>query len=1811
MARQVTPEELEELRSNTKRARQLSPEEVEQLKTATYVPRGGQASFTDYLRAVPATAVDITMGSAEGLAAAIGDFTGDYDVARAIGEARTDINDVILGDAPESVKSDFAYKLSSGLGSTIPYIGAAILAKKPQFLSKVAANGFFLSSAGQQVRDDYLATKGVTSETATDEQMSESVKFGAIGAIPIALSEKLGAGAILKPFSRGPIPAGKVMERISQYATAGAGEAVTELAQSGIINSMAAYVGRYDEDRPITQGMAESALIGFLVGGGINAGVDTVDRALTQSDRLKGGVADGSINAKDVIDPDIGSQMAEIAMENGSIPEVDSTQQSTITDRDGISNFISKTLTPISRRLGRAGRDVVREFRKFELDTGVKVNEFKEAANPFSKRMLELKKESPEEYAILARALANANELSTSLPNSVQNNLEIKAQAQPQLARSSSEQFLDAANTDSQVINQQIEQAREALAASGLKTQIRIVESGNSYYDPSSNTIAISAEQADGSTMGHEYFHAALGQSVKTDAELQSMTRNMFDSVIRASVDGSSLNEQLKGFVSQYDENIQNEEFLAQTVGELARQYKTLDINTRTRIKVWISQVMQKLGVSGVFKQAETDVEVVEQLNAFARFSGDAEALTAKLNPSFINEMLDPKGKQAFSSEPIQASKLQLADFTELPKLNFTSKPSKYSRIANGNQINFAEFVAKLKSENATVSFWAADQFGSGTYKDSVSGKSYDLDGGISFPLDKRGKRKDYVWASTTDSSIRNMLSDSDYVFLVSGKPDSQLMFNSKLHQIVADRAKKQYGSLDNAFDQILSLAEADGKNNAATKSMQRIRDFGADNYFVEKSNTDIGDFLKLLKTQYDLKTESEYRDAVRSIMPDPNELRDGFLKDNDFQTLDIMGIIQPDGVKVGSSGHGTYNDGVTGKFIGVPDVKVPVYDLFTDEAKGMFRDEMVGKSISAKTNKHFKQNKVAASDQEIAEFSRASNEYASSFMEMPTKYHGVYTGGSVGYKTRNANTFIDPTPVEEAVTAEQMSEGADAIRNQKSRPKVTLGTPAFKSWFGKSKVVDKKGKPIVVYHGTGAEFGVFDSDAGEGNDIGFHFGTASAAKDRLAGIKESVSRGDRFDEGKPRVMEAFLRIENPLRLKETRNGSWQVIDILNQLLGGNKINPAFKSDANKFSNDELTVEIGRENNGNVERVASWDLNSRSEATEWMNKYLQSKGFDGIVYENKIEDKGRDSYIVFASDQIKSATNNNGEYSSRNPDIRFQRERAASEEEIMRGLSDDGARILEKYGMSQEYSAVRGILDQIKSEYEELGLDASFIENYFPRYIDDLNGLKQSYGQPTGMVDQEIARYEKMTGQKLSEVERQIMYEKLARSRMYRGGLSSPSNMKERRTDLIKEDQMKYYADPEVALNGYIERMVNAIETKKLIGDAASGKTEGVDPVSGRLGKVMDKMLQEGRLRDDQIEVIQGVVAARFGQHGSQYGFVKGAKNMGYLATMGNMGSTLTQLGDFYFTMVQNGLIPTLQAVMGSKAINIQDMGIARDFVEIDSSKGEGMFADSVKTVFKWTGLTSLDRLAKNTNINAAHRVLTAGAKANPNSNKYKKALARLKRTQGNDAYKTIADLKAGKKSELVVEALYNELADVAPISLTEMPEAYSSTPNLRIMYSLKSYSIKQFNFVRERVFAKLMEGLATKNPKLVGEASRDMMKILAFSVLANGSADILKAIMFNREIDEDEMFWNTFLRMFGITKYTTTQIYKEGLGTAMMKTVAPPQFGMLTDVTKDITSARSVQEMRSIKYVPFVGKLYYWRVGKGKEVEERLSRLK
>lgn len=77
--------------------------------------------------------------------------------------------------------------------------------------------------------------------------------------------------------------------------------------------------------------------------------------------------------------------------------------------------------------------------------------------------------------------------------------------------------------------------------------------------------------------------------------------------------------------------------------------------------------------------------------------------------------------------------------------------------------------------------------------------------------------------------------------------------------------------------------------------------------------------------------------------------------------------------------------------------------------------------------------------------------------------------------------------------------------------------TQNFEKWFGNSKVVDKNGNPLVVYHGTTADIKIFDKSKQDVRDAGFYFGSQKEAN--LYAYTEK---------GGGNVLPVYLKIKNP-----------------------------------------------------------------------------------------------------------------------------------------------------------------------------------------------------------------------------------------------------------------------------------------------------------------------------------------------------------------------------------------------------------------------------------------------------------------------------------------------------------------------------------------------------------------------------------------------------------------------------------------------------------------------------------------------------------
>ena len=164
--------------------------------------------------------------------------------------------------------------------------------------------------------------------------------------------------------------------------------------------------------------------------------------------------------------------------------------------------------------------------------------------------------------------------------------------------------------------------------------------------------------------------------------------------------------------------------------------------------------------------------------------------------------------------------------------------------------------------------------------------------------------------------------------------------------------------------------------------------------------------------------------------------------------------------------------------------------------------------------------------------------------------------------------------------------------------------TPAFKRWFGASKVVDAEGKPLVVYHGTDVDFSAFDKDKIKSRfpySIGYHFTTRPSE----ANIYASDKLGEMAREG-GNVMPVYVRLLNPL-IVDTKH-------------------PAASMEA--------------------------DLDSGPMFDKIRAARLAGNPHDGIIIRRERGDEWDGwNVIAFRPEQIKSAIGNSGDYDPSNPSI--------------------------------------------------------------------------------------------------------------------------------------------------------------------------------------------------------------------------------------------------------------------------------------------------------------------------------------------------------------------------------------------------------------------------------------------------------------------------------------------------------------------------------------------------------------------------------
>jgi len=526
-----------------------------------------------------------------------------------------------------------------------------------------------------------------------------------------------------------------------------------------------------------------------------------------------------------------------------------------------------------------------------------------------------------------------------------------------------------------------------------------------------------------------------------------------------------------------------------------------------------------------------------------------------------------------------------------------------------------------------------------------------------------------------------------------------------------------------------------------------------------------------------------------------------------------------------------------------------------------------------------------------------------------------------------------------------------------------------------------------------------------------------------------------------------------------------------------------------------------------------------------------------------------------------------------------------------------------KYGFTKEFNQMRGLLADMYKRAAQVG-EVGYLEDYFPRIVKDSKGLME-YVQKSEQyipINEAIKAREIELGRKLDNVETLQIINSMLRGFNPRNiSLGDVGNMKSRKIQELNPDLAKYYEDSFSSLQRYIESMNEIIQARKFFGKNL--KREGFDvPADGEPGyKIEDtvanyvnELMAKGELTPDKAVELSNLLKERFNP-ARESAITSGVKDMIYANTLNSFTFGINNLQDLSTAIYRFGIGQVAKSSLkkilpGTKLkLTSEDLGLSRMNEDI---KATSFAKKAVNAILRVASLGT-DSFTRDVYIDAM-------------ISKYEKMAMQknhpelMKRLEDSLLSKDIQEALDGLKNKEVNQAIeklaYNEIADYQPVSLSEMPLDYIKGNKARLVYTLKSFLVKQLDYIRQEHIAEIKKN--PTNPKGYANLAK-----FAFALMTTGAAtSVINDVLMGRETKYNDLLLNSFLRIFGVSRYVFYNAQKDGLKDAVANQIVPG-FGILDDVFKDVTNPpEELINAETIKSIPLFGRPAYWWFGKGAE---------
>ena len=549
---------------------------------------------------------------------------------------------------------------------------------------------------------------------------------------------------------------------------------------------------------------------------------------------------------------------------------------------------------------------------------------------------------------------------------------------------------------------------------------------------------------------------------------------------------------------------------------------------------------------------------------------------------------------------------------------------------------------------------------------------------------------------------------------------------------------------------------------------------------------------------------------------------------------------------------------------------------------------------------------------------------------------------------------------------------------------------------------------------------------------------------------------------------------------------------------------------------------------------------------------------------------------------------------------------------LMNGRFDDAVVLMRQQSPETADVFEAAVIPQLKDTgvaLKEAGHQLSDVPNYFPRLVKDLKGLEKALGQKeTGKIGDALKAFAKTkntTADKLTQAQRTEVTDLTLRGyRMTTDG-GKPKFVQPRKIKIVEPQLQKYYATPEESLSMYLRGSADDIERRAFMGRHNVVDEAGQTDVDRSVGSYITEEINAGRIKPEQEEEMLGLLKSRFiGGNQSAHKGNTALKNLGYMGTIANPLSAMIQLTDNAHSATLYGLRNTVSSMLGEKNIKLVDIGL-ENMISADIGAPTSKLASALDKMMRGSGFTTVDKLGKETLLNSSLKFAQASVK---NPKQFAKFKQKHEAIYGDEFPSLVQSLKDGNVDENVKMFLFNELADVQPIALSEFPQGYLDNPNGRILYMLKSFTLKQYDIVRRNIVQEYKKGNKA-------EAMKNATLLASYLTVANVGIKSAQDMLLGREVHPEDLkgdaLW-ALLGVFGMNEYTADRYIKRGdIKGALINQITPavPLISTAFQLGKELPKDDPDLAI-ALKEIPVVGKLVYnWFGGGAEKHNERAEK--